>query len=119
MRLLLVDDNALNLELFVDVLEGDGHQVTVERDGVNARRRALAEAFDLLVLDVQLPGLDGLALCRELRSAGIRTPMVAISSSAMPEQVARGRASGFDDYLTKPISPSALRVAVRRYERPG
>lgn len=117
MRLLLVDDNAMNVELFVDILEGDGHHVSVERDGVSGRDRALRETFDLVVLDVQLPRLDGLSVCRELRGAGLTTPIVALSSSAMPDQIERGRNAGFDDYLTKPISPAALRDAVRRYAK--
>lgn len=117
MRLLLVDDNRLNVELFVDVLETDGHEVAVERDGVRGRDRALRERFDLVILDVQLPKLDGIALCRALREAGVATPVVALSSSAMADQVQRGLSAGFTDYLTKPISPAALRQAVRRYER--
>ena len=115
MRVLLVEDNALNVELFVDALESDGHEVTAEPDGLRGRDRALGERFDLLILDIQLPGIDGYALCRELRRAGIATPMLALSSSAMPEQIERGLAAGFDAYLTKPISPAALREAVRRY----
>jgi len=116
-RLLLVDDNAMNVELFSDALESDGHEVVVERDGPSGRDRALRERFDLVILDVQLPGLDGYAICRELRSAGIRGPIVALSSAAMPEQVARGLSEGFDAYLTKPISPATLRVEVRRLAR--
>lgn len=115
MRVLLVDDNAMNVELFVDSLEADGHEVTVERDGPRGRARALAETFDLVILDIQLPGTDGYAVCRDLRAAGVNTPMVALSSAAMAEQVERGMASGFDAYLTKPISPAALRAAVRRF----
>lgn len=117
MKLLLVDDNEMNVELFVDALEPDGHEVVVERDGVRGRDRALGETFDLLLVDIQLPRLDGISLCRELRSAGVRTPIVAISSSAMPDQVERGLAAGFDEYLTKPIAPAALRAAARRYAR--
>lgn len=117
MRLLLVDDNPLNVELFVAVLETDGHEVVVERDGIAGRDRALREPFDVLVVDVQLPRLDGIALCRELRDAGITTPILAVSSAAMPEQIERGLAGGFDEYLTKPITPAALREAIRRYAR--
>lgn len=115
MRLLLVDDNAMNVELFADSLESDGHEVVVERDGPAGRERALRERFDLVILDIQLPGMDGYAICRDLRAAGVTGPVVAISSSALPEQVERGMAAGFDAYLTKPISPAALRAAVRRF----
>lgn len=115
MRVLLVEDNRMNVELFVDALETDGHEVTVESDGLRGRSRALSERFDVLILDIQLPGLDGYALCRELRAAGVTTSMLALSSAAMPDQIERGLAAGFDAYLTKPIAPAALREAVRRF----
>jgi CheY-like chemotaxis protein len=118
-RILLVDDNPMNVELFVDVLESDGHDIVVERDGEAGRDRAIGERFDVMIVDVQLPKLDGIALCREVRAAGVRTPILAVSSAAMPEQVERGLASGFDEYLTKPISPAALRDAVRRWAGSG
>ena len=117
MRVLVVDDNAMNLDLFTDVLEADGHDVIVERDGIAARDRAMRESFDLIVLDIQLPGLDGHSICRQLREAGIDRPIVALSSSAMPDQIERGLQSGFDAYLTKPISPLELRAAVHRFAR--
>jgi DNA-binding response OmpR family regulator len=114
MRVLLVDDNAMNVELFVDSLAADGHEVVVERDGIAGRDRALRERFDVVILDIQLPGIDGYSICTEMRAAGIRSPILALSSAAMADQVDRGRSVGFDRYLTKPISPSALREAVRR-----
>lgn len=113
MRVLLVDDNPVNVELFVDTLAADGHDVAIERDGPRGRERALRERFDVVILDVQLPGMDGNAVCRDLRAAGIRSPILALSSAAMADQVERGMSSGFDRYLTKPISPAALRSAVR------
>jgi two-component system, cell cycle response regulator DivK len=114
MKVLVVDDNAMNVELFVDSLEADGHDVIVERDGPRGRARALAEPFDVIILDIQLPGVDGYAVCRDLRSAGTKGPILALSSAAMADQVDEGLAAGFDAYLTKPISPAALREAVRR-----
>lgn len=117
LRVLLVDDDRMNVELFVDSLAADGHEVTVERDGPAGRERALRESFDVLILDIQLPGMDGYAVCRDLRAAGVRSPILALSSAAMAENVSRGLAAGFDAYLTKPISPSALREAVRSAAR--
>lgn len=113
MRVLLAEDNELNIELVLAALVSDGHEVTVARDGVAARERALAQAFDVLVLDIQMPKLDGLSLCRELREAGIRQPMVALSAAAMPGDVARGGEAGFDAYLTKPVRVGELRETVR------
>jgi len=117
MKILLVDDNAMNVEFFQDVLEGDGHVVVVARDGRAGLARALADAFDLLILDIQLPGMDGYGICRALRDQGLGGPILALSSSAMPAQIERGVAAGFDEYLTKPISPAALKEAVRRHVR--
>ena len=119
MRVLLVEDNPMNIELFVDALETDGHTIAVERDGRDGLARALAERFELIVLDIQLPGTGGDAICRELRAAGVRTPIVALSSAALPEQVERGLSAGFDAYLTKPLAPRALREAVRRHGEGG
>jgi CheY-like chemotaxis protein len=105
----------MNVELFTAALETDGHEVIVEREGRAGLARALAERFDLVILDVQLPGMDGIAVVRELRAAERRGPIIAVSSSAMADQVQRGMDAGFDAYLTKPISPADLRAAVRRF----
>jgi len=117
MRLLLIDDNEVNLELFSAVLETDDHEVIVERDPLRGQRRALAQPFDVIVLDIQMPGTDGYTLCRSLRASGLGGPIIALSSNAMPEDIQRGREAGFDTYLTKPISPAALREAIRRFDR--
>ncbi len=115
MRVLLVEDNPMNVELFTEALATDGHEVVVERDGMVGRARALAERYDAIVLDIQLPGMRGDAICRELRDAGVRSTILALSAAAMPEQINAAMRAGFDAYLTKPISPHALRDAVRRH----
>lgn len=114
MRVLLAEDNTMNIDLALAALASEGYEVSVARDGVAARERALAEDFDLFILDIQMPKLDGLALCRELRAAGIRKPIMALSAAAMPEDVTRGQAAGFDAYLTKPMRVGELREVVRR-----
>jgi CheY-like chemotaxis protein len=115
-RILIVDDNPLNLELFESALADDGHEVTVESDGESGLARALGQQFDVILLDIELPRRSGLDVCRDLRVAGWRGPILAISANALPEQVTAGLAAGFDQYLTKPISPRALRSAVGAYE---
>ena len=115
MRLLLADDNDMNVDLFAAAL--DQHEVVIVRDGAQALERGLGEAFDLILLDVQMPRMDGFEVCRALRAAGVSAPIVALTAAAMPDDVARGSGAGFDAYLTKPIAPEALRAAVRRHSR--
>ena len=117
MRILLVEDDPMNIELFESALEGDGHDVVTERDGVAGERRA-SERFDLVLLDIKLPKKSGLEVCRSLRAAGLRIPIVALSASVLPEEVARTTSAGFDLFLSKPISPADLRSAVRRIAAP-
>ena len=116
MRVLLAEDNTTNVELFLAALEVDGHEVVVERDGLSARDRALRESFDLIVLDIQMPQLDGYAVCAALRAAGIKGPIIALSALALSRDVARGTTAEFDAYLTKPIRPADLSAAVRRFQ---
>jgi CheY-like chemotaxis protein len=117
LRILLVEDDAMNLEHFESALESDGHEVVTERDGVAGERRA-SNAFDLILLDIGLPKMSGLDVCRSLRARGLRIPIVALSASVLPEEVARTTSAGFDLFLSKPISPRDLRAAVRRLVAP-
>jgi CheY-like chemotaxis protein len=113
LRILLVEDDAMNVELFESALESDGHEIVTERDGAAGEQRA-SDRFDLILLDIQLPKKNGLEVCRSLRARGLRIPIVALSASVLPEEVARTKAAGFDIFLSKPISPRDLRDAVRR-----
>ncbi len=113
MRILLVEDDPMNVELFETALEGEGHEIVTERDGAAGERRA-SDRFDLILLDIQMPKKNGLDVCRSLRARGLRVPIVALSASVLPEEVERTKAAGFDAFLSKPISPRDLRDAVRR-----
>ena len=117
MRILLVEDDPKNVELFQAALE-DEHDVVIERDGVAGQERALAEAFDLILLDIQLPMRNGIEVCRNLRAGGVRTPIVALSASVLPDEVARIQDADFSRFLAKPISPPSLRAAVREFADP-
>lgn len=112
MRILLVEDDSKNVELFQAALE-DEHEIIVERDGVAGQARALAESFDLILLDIQLPKRSGIEVCRTLRASGLRTPIIALSASVLPDEVARIKDADFSRFLSKPISPPALRAAIR------
>jgi CheY-like chemotaxis protein len=112
MRILLVEDDPKNVELFEAALEGE-HVLVVERDGISGQERALVEKFDVILLDIQLPKKNGIEVCRTLRASGLRIPIVALSASVLPDEVARIKDADFSLFLSKPISPSALRAAVR------
>ena len=119
MRILLVEDNAMNSTLFSAVFEHEGHLVTLANTGPDGLAAALRDAFELIVLDIELPGLRGDAICRQLRAAGVRTPMVALTASAMPDQLVVISTAGFNEVMTKPAEPKQLRAMVRRYDRQG
>src|SRR5437660_12028176 len=86
LRILLVEDDQMNVELFESALETDGHEVVTERDGLAGEQRA-SEEFDVVLLDIQLPKKDGLQVCRSLRARGLRVPLVALSASVLLEEV--------------------------------
>jgi CheY-like chemotaxis protein len=115
MRILLVEDDPKNVELFQAALE-EHHEVVIERDGVAGRERAIAEPFDLILLDIQLPKMNGIDVCRSLRASGLRVPIVALSASVLPDEVARIKGAEFSRFLSKPISPPSLRAAVHDFD---
>ncbi len=115
MRILVVENDAVNAEFAVASLEGEGHEIVIEPNGLRALERGQNETFDLILLDITLPGLDGGEICRRLRQGGSTLPIVALTASALREQVDRLASAGFSEILTKPISHTALRRAVARY----
>jgi two-component system alkaline phosphatase synthesis response regulator PhoP len=111
-RLLVVEDDpgiALGLE---EDLSLEGYDVEVVRDGETAIRRARDGTFQLIVLDVMLPGKDGFQVCRELRRGGLMTPIVLLTAKATEAEKVLGLQLGADDYLTKPFSPLELRARI-------
>ena len=112
MRILVIDDDVPTTELLCDALERDGHTVHVATSGTVGRERAIAGDFDLILSDIGLPDINGFALARQLRSAGVDAPLLALSGYASDEDRSLGLAAGFDNYLTKPIKASALRAEV-------
>jgi two-component system OmpR family response regulator len=121
-RLLLVDDDPSLREVARYALARAGHDVTEARDGREALQLAAASSFDLIVLDVLMPEVDGLEVCRELRRRDDPVPIVFLSSRGEEVDRVLGLEMGGDDYLTKPFSPRELvsRVkAVLRRMRPA
>ncbi|MBK5292529.1 MAG: response regulator transcription factor [Acidobacteriia bacterium] len=112
-RILIVEDEpdiALGLE---DDLKVEGHQVEVVRDGVSACLRGREPAWDLILLDVMLPGKDGFDVCRELRRGGVHTPIILLTAKAQEAEKVLGLELGADDYVTKPFSPRELRARIK------
>jgi CheY-like chemotaxis protein len=118
-NILIVDDYADNRELLRLMLEGAGYSVSEAEDGYKGLELANAEDFDLLLIDISMPRLDGWGVLRELR-AQERTrflPCVAVTAAAEVERM-RGRAGGFDDYLPKPFHRMELLETVKRLLAP-
>jgi DNA-binding response OmpR family regulator len=112
-RLLIVEDEAdIALGLQLDFRD-EGYDVEVLSDGVEASRRAREPGWDLIVLDVMLPRRDGFEVCRDLRRAGVRTPILMLTAKAQEAEKVMGLDTGADDYVTKPFSPRELRARVR------
>ena len=112
-RILLVEDDtdlAFSLE---DDLKVEGYEVEIAGDGETACRRARTGDWDLILLDIVLPKKDGYEVCRELRRAGIRTPVIMLTAKTQEAERVMGLDLGADDYITKPFSPRELRARIR------
>jgi DNA-binding response OmpR family regulator len=112
-RILLVEDEpdiALGLQLD---LRDEGHDVEIAANGEDGSRRGRDESWDLILLDVMLPLKDGFEVCRELRRAKVKTPILMLTAKAQEAEKVMGLDMGADDYMTKPFSPRELRARVR------
>lgn len=119
-KILIVEDEVDIADLEKDYLELSGFEVEIENDGDAGLKRALEEDFDLYILDLMLPGMDGFDICKEIREKK-NTPILMVSAKKDDIDKIRGLGLGADDYVTKPFSPSELVARVKahlaRYER--
>ena len=119
-RILIVEDEVAIADLEKDYLELSGFEVESENDGRSGLNRALNEEFDLFILDLMLPEVDGFEICRQIREKK-NTPILMVSAKKDDIDKIRGLGLGADDYVTKPFSPSELVARVKahlaRYER--
>ena len=112
-RLLVVEDEpGIAFALDAD-LQSEGYEVTLATTGDEALRAARAETFDLVLLDVMLPGKDGFEVCRELRRSGFKAPILMLTAKAQEAEKVMGLELGADDYITKPFSPRELRARIK------
>ncbi len=111
-RILIVEDDGRLAATLERVLGAEGHEVEVAADGLDGLRRAREHPPDLVVLDVMLPGLDGIGVCRRLRETA-RFPILLLTALGGTEERVRGLDSGADDYLVKPFAYQELLARVR------
>jgi DNA-binding response OmpR family regulator len=113
MWILVVEDDNKMAELLRRGLVGQGHSVDIETDGIKGLEKSLAMPFDAIVLDIMLPGIDGLHVAKRLRARGVRTPILMLTARDSVPDVVRGLDIGADDYLTKPFSFEVLAARLR------
>jgi DNA-binding response OmpR family regulator len=119
MRILIVEDERRMAELLRQGLTEEGHRITVATDGREGLSVAESGAFDLIVLDVMLPGVNGFQIVRHLRSRRDQTPILMLTARDATKDIVEGLNLGADDYLTKPFSFEVLAARVRAAGRRG
>jgi len=121
LSVLVVEDNPVNQRVNAWLLEKEGHRVTVVGDGRQAVRLVATGGFDAVLMDLDVPGIDGVAATQAIRALGgpeAKVPVIAITASALPGDVERCRAAGMNDHLPKPVSPAALARVLARLTTP-
>ena len=119
MRVLIAEDERQMAETLRKGLEREGYVVLLTHDGLQALELAQAAEFELLVLDVMLPGLNGFTVARKLREAAVRTPILMLTARDDAGDIVHGLDCGADDYLTKPFSFEVLLARLRALSRRG
>jgi DNA-binding response OmpR family regulator len=112
-RILVVEDEPAIALALEDDLKLEGYEVETAADGETASRIGRERSFDLIILDVMLPRKDGFEVCRELRRAGVRTPILMLTAKTQEAEKVMGLDLGADDYLTKPYGRHELRARIR------
>jgi CheY-like chemotaxis protein len=119
LRILVAEDNLVNQKLALAVLRKMGHQVTLATTGTAAVETWKREAFDLVLMDIQMPEMDGLQATRNIRAleppGGARTPIIAMTAHAMGGDRERCLEAGMDDHVTKPINRADLAATIHRH----
>lgn len=119
MRLLLAEDEEMMADAVIAFLSYYGHQVDWAEDGLSALEKAQSNAYDCLILDVMMPGMDGVHVLKELRAVGIPAPAIFLTAKGELSDKLRGFQVGGDDYLTKPFALEELAVRIQAMARRG
>jgi CheY-like chemotaxis protein len=112
---LLVEDNPVNQQLMKVILSRMGHEVTLAENGQQAVEAAEKTAFDIILMDIQMPVMNGLEATRALRQKGIKTPVIAVTANALKGDRDLCIQAGCDDYLSKPVDKDRLEELIARY----
>jgi DNA-binding response OmpR family regulator len=117
MKILIVEDEAALASMLNKGLKEAGYEVTVAPDGLIGHEMAIKNQFDVMVLDIMLPGLNGIQLCKQLRRQQIDTPILMLTALGTTENIVAGLDSGADDYLVKPFHFAELEARLRTLVR--
>jgi DNA-binding response OmpR family regulator len=117
MRILLIEDEPHVASLINRGLSENGYSVTVAPDGVLGKEMAMQYDFDVLILDIMLPGVNGMEVCRQLRIAKVNTPILFLTALGTTENIVAGLNAGGDDYLVKPFKFAELEARLKSLNR--
>ena len=117
MKVLVVEDDPMLRDGLVDLLKGAGHEVVSKSDGAEGLQAGREDAFDLVILDLMLPKLDGIEICRRLRTVRPGLPILMLTARGAEEDKVKGLKAGADDYVTKPFGVRELLARVEAFER--
>ena len=113
MRVLLIEDDVTIARLLKEGLEDESYAVDVANDGSEGYRTAVADDYDVIILDIMLPGMNGYEVCRALRNDGNKTPILMLTARDTERDIVEGLDTGADDYLAKPFSFDVLLARIR------
>lgn len=119
MKLLLIEDEPSVLSLIQRSLSSSGHEVTIAMDGQSGLQMALQHEFDMVILDLMIPVMNGMEVCRKIRDTGSKVPILMLTALGTTENIVSGLDAGADDYMTKPFKLAELEARMRTLTRRG